>query len=79
MAGEFQNGVAADSILGVAWRKASASDTFENCVEVARLMDGEVAVRNSRFPKGPALVFTQPEMIAFIDGAKKGEFDGMTV
>lgn len=79
MAGEFQNGVAADSISGVAWRKASASDSYEACVEVARLVDGEVALRNSRFPTGPALVFTQPEMVAFLDGARKGEFDGMTV
>ncbi|CAL9635689.1 hypothetical protein SUDANB120_06199 (plasmid) [Streptomyces sp. enrichment culture] len=79
MTGRVENGVAADSISGVAWRKASASDTFEACVEVARLGDGEVAFRNSRFPAGPALVFTRPEMLAFLDGAKKGEFDGMTV
>lgn len=79
MARMFENGTTADSISGVTWQKASASNAFDNCVEVARLMDGEVAMRNSRFPAGPALVFTQSEVIAFLDGAKKGEFDGMTV
>ncbi|MFJ3519840.1 DUF397 domain-containing protein [Streptomyces sp. NPDC090131] len=79
MAGMFENGAAADSIAGVTWRKAAASNAFDNCVEVAQLMDGAVAMRNSRFPTGPALVFTQSEVIAFLDGAKKGEFDGMTV
>ncbi|MFD8984641.1 DUF397 domain-containing protein [Streptomyces sp. NPDC059564] len=79
MNGMFPNGVAADSIAGARWRKASASDPFDNCVEVARLAAGEVAFRNSRFPEGPALVFTRAEVIAFLDGAKRGEFDGMTV
>ncbi|MBT2469544.1 DUF397 domain-containing protein [Streptomyces sp. ISL-66] len=79
MTGIFANGIAADSISGAVWRKASASNPFENCVEFAQLADGEVAVRNSRFPGGPALVFTPSEVIAFLDGAKKGEFDGMTV
>ncbi|MGW8783095.1 DUF397 domain-containing protein [Streptomyces sp. NPDC055796] len=73
------NGVVADSIPNVRWRKASASDPFDNCVEVARLEEGGVGMRNSRFPAGPALVFTRDEMVAFIDGVKKGEFDGMTV
>ncbi|MFD0271749.1 DUF397 domain-containing protein [Streptomyces sp. NPDC127106] len=73
------NGVVADSIPGVRWQKASASNPFDNCVEVARLAAGEVAFRNSRFPAGPALVFTREELVAFLDGAKKGEFDGMTV
>lgn len=79
MTGMFENGISADSISGVTWQKASASNSFDNCVEFARLLGGEVAVRNSRFPGGPALVFTPDEVIAFLDGAKKGEFDGMTV
>jgi hypothetical protein len=39
------------------------------------LPDGEVAVRNSRFPGGPALVYTRAEIAAFLAGAKDGEFD----
>ncbi|MEV7525857.1 DUF397 domain-containing protein [Streptomyces sp. NPDC091371] len=79
MTGMFTNGVSADSITGAVWQKASASNAFDNCVEFARLVDGEVAVRNSRFPGGPALVFTRDEVVAFLHGAKAGEFDGMTV
>jgi hypothetical protein len=46
-------------------------------VEVALLPDGEIAVRNSRFPAGPALVYTRAEIAAFLAGAKDGEFDHM--
>ena len=39
------------------------------------LPGGEIAFRNSRFPSGPALVYTQAEIAAFLAGAKDGEFD----
>jgi len=44
-------------------------------VEVACLPGGEIAVRNSRHPAGPVLVYTQAEITAFLQGAKDGEFD----
>ncbi|MEU9946537.1 DUF397 domain-containing protein [Streptomyces lavendulae] len=72
------NGTRASSIGGAAWTKARASDATNNCVEIARVANDEVALRNSRFPDGPALVFTRSEMIAFIAGARAGEFDSMT-
>jgi hypothetical protein len=34
-----------------------------------------VAVRDSKDPAGPVLVFTAPEWDAFVGGAKDGEFD----
>jgi hypothetical protein len=37
-----------------------------------------VAVRNSRDPYGPALVYTSAEIAAFLEGAKAGEFDDLT-
>ena len=45
-----------------------------NCVELAPLPDGTVAMRNSRDPQGVALVFTRPEFEAFVQGAIAGEF-----
>ena len=36
---------------------------------------GDVAVRNSRFPDGPALVYTRAEIEAMLLGIKDGEFD----
>jgi hypothetical protein len=58
----------------VKWIKASASDTQGQCVEMA---DGDQAVhvRDSKNPGGPMLTFTKAEFAAWLDGAKKGEFD----
>jgi hypothetical protein len=44
-------------------------------VETAKLADGQVAVRNSRHPSGPALIFTEAEARAFLEGVKDGDFD----
>ena len=71
-----RNGMPAESLPDVAWVKSSLSGpTGGNCVELAHLPEGQVAVRNSRHPGGPALVFTQAEWDAFLAGAKLGEFD----
>jgi len=57
------------------WIKSSYSGpTGGNCVEVAFLADGDVAIRNSRYPDGPALIFFRAEWNAFLGGARHGEF-----
>ena len=62
-------------VTGARWVKSRRSGpTGGNCVEVAFLAGGEVAVRNSRHPDGPALVFSPREWDAFVGGAKDGEF-----
>jgi hypothetical protein len=71
------NGIAAYRLGGVAWRKSQASNPNGDCVELAHLQTGSIAVRNSRDPRGPALIYTQAEIAAFIRGAKDGEFDDM--
>ncbi|SFP75839.1 protein of unknown function [Amycolatopsis arida] len=72
---QVHNGVSAELLTDAAWRKSRHSGAVGNCVEVAPLGDGRVAVRNSRFPTGPALIYTREEMAAFLAGAKDGEFD----
>ncbi|EHM31320.1 putative regulator [Streptomyces sp. W007] len=44
-------------------------------MEFARLPGGNVAMRNSRHPDGPALVYTPAEIEALLLGVKDGEFD----
>jgi hypothetical protein len=62
-------------VSGAAWRKSTASGPYsDNCVEVA-FVDQAIAVRDSKHPEGPVLLFTQAEWDAFVDGAKDGEFD----
>ena len=55
------------------WRKSSRSSS-NGCVEVAFVGD-RVAVRDSKDPGGPVLVFTAHEWEAFVGGLRDGEFD----
>ncbi|HTE58080.1 MAG TPA: DUF397 domain-containing protein [Verrucomicrobiae bacterium] len=61
------------------WRKSSFSATkgMDNCVEMAQTDSGGIAVRNSNNPEGGMTHFTRDEMLAFLQGAKAGEFDDM--
>lgn len=53
------------------WRKSSYSGTNGGaCVEVARNLPGVVAVRDSKDPHGPALVFTRADWAAFTAALK---------
>jgi Domain of unknown function (DUF397) len=71
------NGVPAADLPGARWRKSGRSSAQGNCVELARLPGDGVAVRNSRDPRGPALVFTDAELDAFLEGVKDGDFDDL--
>jgi hypothetical protein len=45
---------------------------------MAELPDGAgIAIRNSRHPDGPALIYTPDEIAAFILGARDGDFDNL--
>jgi Domain of unknown function (DUF397) len=71
------NGMPAADLGDVRWLKSQHSNPNGACVELAALPGGEVAMRNSRFPVGPVLLYTQAEITAFLAGAKDGEFDHM--
>jgi Domain of unknown function (DUF397) len=59
----------------LAWLKARSSTPNGQCVEVAASAVGNVAIRDSKDPDGPILVYTPAEFRAFLQGARNGEFD----
>lgn len=56
------------------WFKSTAS-AAGNCVEVAHLPGGGVAVRDSKHRDKAPQVYNRHEWEAFLTGAKNGEFD----
>jgi len=56
------------------WVRSRACSS-DGCVEVARLADGSVALRDSKDAGKAAHVFDREEWTAFITGVKNGEFD----
>ena len=73
--GPVYNGMPATALIGVTWHKSRCSSPQGECVELARLATGDVAIRNSRHPDGPALVYTRAEIEAFVQGVRDGDFD----
>jgi hypothetical protein len=72
--GEIYNGMPAGELPDLQWRLAGGTDAG---VEMARLPDGQIAVRNAADPDGPALIYTKAEIEALIGGAQDGDFDAL--
>jgi hypothetical protein len=62
---------------GLAWRKSTRSSDRSDCVQVAPVPGVGVAVRHSKNPDGLAILYSGAEWEAFLDGARRGEFDDM--
>lgn len=67
-----------DAFDRVEWRRSSFSggggQGGGNCVEVAALADGTIAVRDSKNPGAGVTFFARAEISAWIDGCKAGAF-----
>ncbi len=61
----------------ITWIKAAASGSSGNCVEFGTEAGNQAVVylRDSKNKQGPVLTFKRSEIAAFLDGAKKNEFD----
>ncbi|MEU3461442.1 DUF397 domain-containing protein [Streptomyces sp. NPDC006733] len=68
----------ADALHNAQWFKSSYSnDHGGDCIEGARLADGSMAVRDSKDPHGPTLLFTADAWRAFASAVGDGEFPGV--
>ncbi|MBQ1076067.1 DUF397 domain-containing protein [Micromonospora sp. C31] len=55
------------------WKKSTRSSGNGQCVEVADLADA-VALRDSKDPTGPALLFCREDWTSFLAGTKQDQF-----
>lgn len=70
------HGVTLGNLGQASWMKSTFSNMNGSCVEVSRLQDDRIGVRDTKENGvGPVLVFTGPEWSAFLAGAKEGQFD----
>ncbi|MGA5008533.1 DUF397 domain-containing protein [Streptomyces koyangensis] len=56
------------STLPVTWWKSSRSDSGAQCLECGLVSPTTVAVRDSKHPQGPALLFSAAALSAFVEG-----------
>ncbi|MFE4516191.1 DUF397 domain-containing protein [Kitasatospora sp. NPDC056783] len=64
-------------MAALSWQKSSYSSESINCVFVAAVSDGAVAIRESDEPD--VVITTQPDKLrALLRGVKAGEFDHLT-
>ncbi|MFF3441044.1 DUF397 domain-containing protein [Streptosporangium sp. NPDC002721] len=65
-----------DELRTATWRKATKSGSNQgNCLEAAPLSGGRVGLRDTEAPEKAPFVVSAGVWDAFVDGAKKGEFD----
>lgn len=60
------------STLPVTWWKSSASHAQSDCVECGIVSSASVAVRDSKNPTGPAIVFGRGALAAMVDAVAAG-------
>ncbi len=74
---DIYNGISATRLDGAVWRKSERSNSQGACVELARLDSATVAMRNSRDPKGTALIYPADAVRAMVSALRAGDLDDL--
>lgn len=74
---DIYNGISATRLDGAVWRKSERSNSQGACVELARLDSATVAMRNSRDPRGTALIYPADAVRAMVSALRAGDFDDL--
>jgi Domain of unknown function (DUF397) len=72
---DIHNGMPASELGADGWEKPWSGPNGGSCVEVKKLGEGQVAVRQSTDPAGPALICPADALALFVEGAKNGLAD----
>jgi hypothetical protein len=73
---QIVNGMPVTELPPLTWQKSRRSNPSGNCVELAMLPDGAaIAVRDSKDPFGPALIYPATAIREFVIGVRNGDFD----
>ena len=70
----MENSVLTENYEPVRWTTAN-SCAAGNCVRIAATGDGQTLIGDTKYPSGPVLRYTKDEWVAFLAGAKNGDFD----
>jgi hypothetical protein len=68
------NGMSARDLPAVGWHHSRRSSPNGNCVELAVLPGRRAAIRDSKDPEGPVLIFDRDAVAGFVDGVRAGFF-----
>ncbi|MFH8340258.1 DUF397 domain-containing protein [Streptomyces sp. AM6-12] len=63
------------SLLPVTWWKSSASGTQSDCVECGIVDEQTIAVRDSKWPTGPALLLSRASLARVVSGIRMRGFE----
>jgi len=69
---DIRNGMPAGLLSAARWRKGSRSGAYGNCVEVTPVAEDHTAIRDSKAPSGPALVFPRAALTSLTRAVRAG-------
>src|ERR1039457_7253600 len=74
---DIRNGMPATDLGAEGWVKPWSGSNGGDCLEARKLPGGQVAMRQSTDPHGPALILQPNEIRAFVTGAKAWMADAL--